>query len=134
MRHFTRIIIFAFCLSLIAQAAEKQYQNGVILKNDQKKSTRVLYWVVDTPITQDDLYYDVTVLMKDTVYVARYTPRHQDDSLPDTWVTGSTAKVRIDGGRLYLQDSDGAETKLVIVKRRAATPADQMSLPAQTAK
>ncbi|HEX8815861.1 MAG TPA: hypothetical protein VF753_10205 [Terriglobales bacterium] len=121
-------------LSLAAFAVEKQYQNGVILKNDQKKNTRVVYWAVDTPITKDDLYYDVTIELATKVYVARYTPRHEDDPLPDQWTAGSTQKVRIDGGHLYLEDSDGAETKLVIIKRRAPTPAEQMSAPPQPAK
>jgi hypothetical protein len=131
-----RLIVFAtlLVLPLVGFAAEKQYQNGVILKNDQKKNTRVVYWVVDTPITKDDIYYDVTVELANKVYVARYTPRHEDDPLPDQWTTGSTAKVRIDAGHLYIADNDGAETKLVIIKRRALTPADQMSVTPQPAK
>ena len=134
MRRLIAVATFLLSLSILASAAEKQYENAVILKNDQKKNTRTLYWVVDTPITEDDIYYDVTVLTKDKVYIARYTPRHHDDPLPDQWVTGSTAKIRVDGGHLYIADSDGDETKLVVYKRRAPTPTEQMSLPAQPAK
>jgi hypothetical protein len=134
MKRLVAVAIFLLSLSVLASAVEKQYQNGVILKNDQKKNTRVLYWVVDTPITEDDVYYDLTVATKDKVYIARYTPRHHDDSLPDQWITGSTAKVRVDGGHLCIEDNDGAETKLVIIKRRSPTPTEQISMPAQPAK
>jgi hypothetical protein len=129
MRRLNAFIWLILLASVTSFAAEKQYQSGIILQNDQKKTTRTLYWVVDTPITEDDVYYDVSIGLANKVYVARYTPRHQDDTLPDQWTTGSTQKVRIDGARLYIEDGDGAETKLVIIKRRAPTPAEQVIPP-----
>jgi hypothetical protein len=133
MRRLNGLVWLILLVSVSSFAAEKQYQNGIILHNDQKKNTRTLYWVVDTPITEDDVYYDISIGLPNKVYVARYTPRHQDDPLPDQWTTGSTQKVRIDGAHLYIEDGDGAETKLVIIKRRAPTATEQMTAPGPVA-
>jgi len=55
-------------------AAEKQYQTGKIVNIQQKTTTRILYYQVDTPITKNEPYYEVSVQVKDTIYVGDYTP------------------------------------------------------------
>ncbi len=71
--------------SRLVCAAEKTYQTGKIVDIQQKKTTRVLYYQVNTPITKDEPYYEVSVQVKDTIYVGDYTPRHSADTLPDEW-------------------------------------------------
>lgn len=110
--------------ALVALAAESQYQQATILSVEQKTSTRVLYYVVNTPITQDDPYYEVSVRLKDIAYEARYTPRHKDDDLPDEWKAGASVQARVQGRHLFMKTPGGTELKLVITKKKALPTGD----------
>lgn len=110
-------------------AAEKVHTTGKILKVEQKVNTRVLYYMVNTPVTKDEPYYEVTVQLKDTIYLGRYTPRHADDTLPEEWQTSSSVQARVEGRNLFLQRPSGSDMEFVIVKRSAVKSQQQVSEP-----
>ncbi|HSY98323.1 MAG TPA: hypothetical protein VK788_02415 [Terriglobales bacterium] len=111
-------------------AAEKPYLTGKILDVEQKKTTRVLYYQVDTPITKDEPYYEVSVQVKDTIYVGDYSPRHASATLPDEWnVPQTEVRVRLDKHYMFLTRPAGTEVQFVIIKRMAAAPAQNSSEP-----
>src|SRR5579884_1215615 len=89
-------LTLAICCAtaLAASAVENRYQQATILKIEQRATTRVLYYVVDTPITKEDPYYEVSLQLKDAEYEARYTPRHKDDTLPEEWTSGAKVQAR----------------------------------------
>jgi len=66
-------------------AAEKQYEPGRIVTVEKKFHERVLYYLVNTPITQDDPYYEITLQVDNIVLLTEFTPRHAADDLPDGW-------------------------------------------------
>jgi len=111
--------LFVLGSAVAAWAAENQYREATILNVEQKVTTRVLYYIVNTPITKDDPYYEVSVRLKDMAYTARYTPRHKDDELPDEWKAGSTVQARVHGRHLFVKAEGGAEVQLVITKKKA---------------
>ena len=98
-------------------AVEKPYQEGKIVDIQQKSETRVLYYLVNTPITQDDPYYEVSVELNHVVYVGQYTPRHSADSLPEDLKIDSPVDVKLEKRRMYLRRPSGSDVDLVIVKR-----------------
>jgi len=111
-------------------AAEKLYQTGKIVDIQQKTTTRVLYYQVNTPITKDEPYYEVSVQVKDTIYVGDYTPRHAADTLPEEWnVPQAEVRVRLEKHSMFLTRPVGSELQFVIVKRIAVTPAQKSSGP-----
>ena len=111
-------------------AAEKLYQTGKIVDIQQKTTTRVLYYQVNTPITKDEPYYEVSVQVKDTIYVGDYTPRHAADTLPEEWnVPQTEVRVRLEKHSMFLTRPVGSELQFVIVKRIAVTPAQKSSGP-----
>jgi len=116
---FASVALLLVGSALAAAAAETRYQDATILSVEQKTTTRVLYYVVNTPITKDDPYYEVSVRLKDMAYTARYTPRHKDDNLPDEWKAGSTVQARVHGRHLFMKAPDGTEVDLVITKKKA---------------
>jgi hypothetical protein len=134
MRHLTvsALLILAFSFGL--SAAEKHYQNAVILKVEQKTHTRILYWVVDTPITQDDPYYEITAQLANLIYIAQYAPMHHADTSADEWSAGSKVQARVAGGHLILKRTDGTDVELAIIKRKASPPAEQNPQPAPVGK
>ena len=109
---------------------ERPFDSGRILGIEGKTQSRVLYYLVNTPITQDDRYYEVTVQVKDTIYVSRYTPLHAQQMLPADWQPQGTILARVEKHYLFLKQSGEPELKLVIVKRMAATAAVSTPAPA----
>jgi hypothetical protein len=100
-------------------AAQKPYQQATITDIQQKVNTRVLYYVVNTPITKDEPYFEVSVQLKDKLDLGRYIPRHADDTLPEEWRIGFVVDARIDGRRLFLKRPSGSDLQLVILKQTA---------------
>ena len=98
-------------------AVEKPYANGTIVDVQQKTNTRVLYYLVNTPVTQDDPYYEISVRLKDTVYFGRYTPIHSSDTLPEDWHAGSVVSARIDGRNLVVRRPGGSEVSFAFTRR-----------------
>jgi hypothetical protein len=126
-------VILAMALFLGA-AAKKQYVNGTIVDVQEKTTTRVLYYQVDTPITQDDPYYLISVQIKDKVYFGRYTPMHSSDTLPEDWTAGSTVQARIDGSHLVLKRPSGGEMSFAFTRHPEVKPAASSAAPAPASK
>jgi hypothetical protein len=127
---FCFVLLLATVLVPNLPAAEKPFLTGKILDVQQKTTTRVLYYQVDTPITKDEPYYEVSVQVKDMIYVGDYTPRHPSATLPDEWnVPQTEVRVRLDKHYMFLARPAGTEVQFVIVKRIAAAPAQNSSEP-----
>lgn len=120
--------LLAFLISLPGlQAAEKQYEKGRIVSIEKKSHERVLYYLVNTPVTQDDPYYEVLLQQNSWLYRAEYTPRHSADSLPDDWEPGAEVQMKLsDKHHVWVKESTGPELQLLVVKR---VPAGEMDAP-----
>ena len=111
-------------------AVEKLYQTGKIGDIQQKTNTRVLYYQVNTPITKDEPYFEVSVQVKDTIYVGDYTPRHSADTLPEEWnVPQAEVRLRLEKHYMFLTRPAGTELQFVITKRIAVATAQKTSEP-----
>jgi len=134
VRLFSAILALTFLAQPALQASEKQYLTATIVDVQQKTTTRILYYVVDTPITKDDPYFEVSVQLKNIVYVGRYVPRHADDTLPDEWVAGATVQARVDGRHLFVKRPGGNDVDFAIEKHTAVKPGEKISGPAPPVK
>ena len=129
MKYLLSLLLGVVAISGL-HAAEKLYDTGKIIDIQQKMTTRVLYYQVNTPITKDEPYYEVSVQIKDTIYIGDYTPRHSADTLPDEWnVPGAEVRVRLEKHHMFLTRPTGTELQFVIVKRTAAAPVQKTSAP-----
>jgi hypothetical protein len=131
---WARAGLLAFLISLPGlKAAEKQYQTGQIVSVEKKSRERVLYYLVNTPVTQDDPYYEVQLQQNAWLYRAEYTPRHSGDSLPDDWEPGAEVQMKIsDKHHVWVKKSTGPELQLVVLKRVPATGEVDAPQPAPT--
>lgn len=129
-------VLLAFLISLPGlQAAEKRYQTGRIVSVEKKSHERVLYYLVNTPVTQDDPYYEVLLQQNTWLYRTEYTPRHSADSLPDDWEPGAEVQMKLsDKHHVWIKKSTGSELQLVVVKREPATGEVDAPKPAPTQK
>ncbi len=115
-------------------AVEKQYVSGQIIDVQQKTNTRVLYYQVDTPITRDEPYYEVSVRLEDTIYLGRYIPRHSSETLPEEWQPGSSVPARVDAHHLFLKKPSGVDVEFAIAKRTAVKSEPKTSEPTPVTK
>jgi hypothetical protein len=122
-----RILASAALLVLLAfssrlYAAEKQYEPGRIVTVEKKFHERVLYYLVNTPITQDDPYYEVTLQLGNLALLTEFTPRHAADDLPDGWTDNAKVQIKVtDKHHVWVKRDGGTELQLLLVKRLPAT-------------
>jgi hypothetical protein len=103
-------------------AAEKQYEPGRIVTVEKKFHERVLYYLVNTPITQDDPYYEVTLRLGNLVLLSEFTPRHAADDLPDGWIDSAPVQIKVtDKHHVWVKREGGMELQLLLVKSLPAT-------------
>jgi hypothetical protein len=116
-------------------AAEKQYETGRIVTVEKKFHERVLYYLVNTPITQDDPYYEVSVQLGNTVLLTEFTPRHAADDLPEGWKENAEVQMKVtDKHHVSVKQDGGMELQLLIVKRMPATASSAAPEPVPVKK
>ena len=131
MMRFSTLAL-ALVLSSLGFAAVKTIQTGKIVLVEEKTNTRILYYLVDTPVTKDDPYYEVTVNLGDTQYLGIYTPRHKDDLLPPEWLPGAAVQLRMEEKQMILITPTGRDVDFAIEKRTAIKPEEKAQPAAAT--
>jgi len=106
----------------MVQAVERPYQTGKIVDVQRKVDTRILYNLVNTPVTEDDPYYEISVQLGSTVYRGLNRPRTKADTLPQDWKPGVEVQVKVEGRHFYVKGPNGSDWEFAIAKRIAATP------------
>lgn len=132
-RTVTNAVWLAVILSsCAAYAAEKQFAPGRIVTVEKKFHERVLYYLVNTPITQDDPYYELSLQLGTVLYLTEYTPRHAADELPDGWKDDANVLIKItDKRHVLVKQEGGTELQLLVLKRTPAAtqPTSPKSAP-----
>ena len=123
------LLVLSGHIGLSCWAAENPSLTGTIVEVQQKTRTQVLYYLVNTPITRDEPYFEVSVQIRDRIYRGEYLPRHAAELLPETWKPNAEVQLRLGKHSMYLRRPDGGESEFVIT-RRAAAPASSQALPA----
>lgn len=103
-------------------AVENSFQAGEILDVQQKTRSIILYYLVNSPVSREEPYFEVSVQLKSTIYLGQYTPRHGAETLPDDWKPGGAVEARVEGHHLILQTPESTELKFLIVKHFEVAP------------
>ena len=113
------LLLLAFSLLLVpcGFGVEKPHSQGKLMAVEQKSRDRVDMYLVNTPVTTAVPYFELTVEVGNTDYVAEYTPRHADEELPPNWVAGADVDVRIENRHLFVKRPDGSDLQWSITKR-----------------
>jgi hypothetical protein len=118
-RRIAVLLALGFWLPIV-HAAEKRYEAGKIIGFERKSRERVLYYLVNTPVTQSDPYYEVSIRLKDEIYIGEFTPRHAADTLTEDWKPDAGIEARVEKHYMFVRLPEREEIKFVIVKRLAA--------------
>ena len=111
-------------------ATEKQYETGRIVNVEKKSRERILYYLVNTPVTREDPYYQLSLELNNWQYETEYIPRHAADSLPEDWKPGTEVQIKLgDKRHMFVKRPEGVELQLLILKRMPAYPGAAASQP-----
>jgi hypothetical protein len=120
MRRGLLLTLLLLGLGAGAYAVESGFQPMTIVRAEQKTRDRVVAWVVDTPIYQQDVYFAVAVRAGDKLLEAEYDPQNAWETLPVFWKPGVKVQGRVRGHSLFLKRPNGVEMRFVILKRSVA--------------
>jgi hypothetical protein len=122
-RTLVNAVLLGILLSIFTlQAAEKQFEPGRILTVEKKAHERILYYLVNTPVTKDDPYYELTLQSGDTIYWTEFTPRHAADDLPDGWQEEAELLIKVvDKHHVLVKQQGGTAIQLLLLKTTPGT-------------
>jgi hypothetical protein len=83
----------------------------------RKTRDKVDMYLVNTPLTTAVPYFEITVRLNQTDYIAEYTPRQSGEELPGSWLAGADVQVRVEKRYLFLKRPDGSELRWIVIKR-----------------
>ena len=121
MRRTLLVALLLLSLGAGLYAVENGEMTMTIVRAEEKKRDRIVAWVNDTPIYQQDPYFEVAVRAGDQVLEGEYEPQSQWETLPIFWKPGVQVQGRVRGHSLFLKRPNGAEIRFVILKRTAAS-------------
>ena len=124
MRRGWRVTLWFLVLGVTALAVESGEQPMTIVRADQKTRDRVVAWVVDTPIYQQESYFEVVVRTGGKQFQGQRDPENAFEMMPVFWKPGVKVQGRVQGHSLYLKRPNGVEMRFVIVKRSEAPAED----------
>lgn len=116
-----RLWLTLFLLVGYAVAAEAQtaWLYGRIENVSKSVNTRTKAWVVNTPITEDEITYTISVHVQDKIIVGTYDLTPEESAPPEEWTTNYPVRVQVAGDRLYLRSALGDLT-LHVARRKPA--------------
>ena len=114
------LLALSFLLALPVWAVEHQYSAGKIVDVQRKTREKVNMYLVNTPVSTEVPYFEITLRLNQTDYTAEFTPRHDNEELPADWTAGADVSMRLEKHYVFLKRSDSAELRWLITKRRPA--------------
>jgi len=130
MKRLWSILLMALaCVPWVS--AQTLWQYGRIVDVNKSVNTRTKAWVVNTPITEDETTYTISVHVQDKIMIGTYELTPEESAPPEEWTTNYPLKVQTVGNRLYLRSPTGDVTLHVVRRKNAKL---MMPLTAQEKK
>jgi hypothetical protein len=104
----------------LLSAVQPQYSQAKLIQVERKTREKINMYLVNTPVSTEVPYYQITVRLDNIDYKAEYTPRHPEEQLPEPWVEGADVMVRVERHHLVLKRPDGSELQWILLKRTPA--------------
>jgi hypothetical protein len=121
MRRALLIALLVVCVGAGSSAVESGELPMTIVRAEQKLRDRVVTWINNTPIYQQDPYFEVAVRAGDKILEGEYEPSSAWETLPVFWKPGVEVQGRVHGHSLFLKRPNGVEIRFVILKRMSVS-------------
>ncbi len=121
------LLVSIVILGSVFGSAESAWQYGRI--GDVKKSvtTTTKAWVVNTPLSEEQTHYIISVQVQDKLIVGSYDVSTTQLDPPPEWVAGIPVKLEIIDDSLFLRSPTGS-LRLHITQRKAAAPMQPLTI------
>jgi hypothetical protein len=120
MKRFWPVVLLVLALTCLpVVAADSPWQYGRIVDVNKSVTTKTRAWVVNTPITEDEISYTVSVHWQDKIIVGTYELTAEESAPPQEWTTNYPVKLQLVGDRIYLRAPTG-ELRLHVIRRTSA--------------
>ena len=119
-------LVLVCTATLSARAAD--WQVGRIQDVRKDVSSKVLYYVVNTPVTEDIITYTITVHVNDKLVSAFYEQDKVQDAPPSEWTESTPVWVRIEDKTIWLKGATSSEIKLTVTKSKPASAMPPLTL------
>ena len=116
-----RLFVVILLLASVRLVAADSWLYGRIADVQKSVNTKTRAWVVNTPITEDEVTYVVSVHVGDRLVVGNYQPGSEESPPPEEWTTNYPVKVLIAGDAMSVRGPTG-EVQLHITRRKPAKP------------
>lgn len=117
MKRLWPILVLMVALPLLG--ADSPWQYARIVEVNKAVNTKTKAWVVNTPITEDETIYTISVHLQDKIIIGTYELTPEETPPPEEWTANYPLRVQVVGSRLYLRAPTG-EMSLHIIRRKNA--------------
>lgn len=118
------VVLCAVTVSLYAA----DWQIGRIQSVKKDVANKTLYYVVNTPVTEDVTTYTVTVHVNDKLFTGFYEQDKVQDAPPPEWTETTPVWVRIEDKSMWLRGATSGEIKLTVTKSRPTTAMPSLTM------
>jgi hypothetical protein len=112
-------LLCGVCVPLLAQNSGWVY--GRISDVHKSVNTKTKAWVVNTPITEDEITYTISVQVRDKVVTGTYELTSEESAPPQEWTTNYPVKIQLIGDRLHVRAPTG-DLSLHVIRRKIGKP------------
>src|SRR2546425_13313014 len=110
MTRFWTVLLVAItsvltCIPLVA--ADSPWQYGRISDVSKSVITKTKAWVVNTPITEDEISYTISVHLQDKIIIGSYELTREESGPPEEWPTNYPVMAQLLRGRIHLWSATG---------------------------
>jgi PEGA domain-containing protein len=123
--HF-RIVFAVLCITSTARCAD--WQVGRIEQVRKDVSSKTLYYVVNTPVTEDTTTYTISVHVQNRLVTASYDLDKLQSEPPVEWTENTPVWVQISDKTMFLKSATSGEYKLTISKSKSVAVMQPLTL------
>ena len=133
---FRLLILIGIVVLSPSSLSQDTWRVGRIVDVQKNVTTKTLYWLVNTPVTQDETEYTISVHLGNKIVIGSYSLSKMQSEPPEEWTKGRPVKLRFEDNQMFLRPPTGHELKLDVAKRKSAarmepiTPAELEDLNA----
>jgi PEGA domain-containing protein len=120
MLRLFRLAAFVILSAVALPLSAADWQVGRIDSVRKDVASKVLYYVVNTPVTEDVTTYFINVHINDKLVSGFYDQDKVQDAPPSEWTETTPVWVRIEDKTMWLRGATSGEIKLTVSKSKPA--------------
>jgi hypothetical protein len=123
-----RWLIPCACFVLVSFVWSADWQVGRIEQVKKDVTSKPLYYIVNTPVTEDIVTYTISVHVNKQIVTGYYELDKSQAEPPEEWTGNTPVWIQIQDKNLYLKSATSGEFKLTAVKSRPAPTMQALTL------